>query len=246
MHLEILGEELEPLRFADVGDFAFFFVGNFTLEEMEPLVRTYIGGLPAGGRAETWRDVGIEAPEGVIEKTVRRGLEPKSRSRLYFTGDFTLEAMADVLQIKLREVLREDLGGTYSVRVGASASHYPEEEYTITVSFGCDPDRVDELTGVIFEQIDSLQTVGTTDEYLDKVKEMTKRDREVAMEENGFWVNGLSWIDFHGLDPKRYLRYNDMVDSLTVADVQRAAQEYLDRSNYARFVLLPEVAPATE
>ena len=237
-------------RFADVGDFTFFFVGNFTLDEMEPLVRTYIGGLPAGDRRETWRDVGIDAPNGIIEKTVRRGLEPKSRSRLFFNGpfefdgwrnDFTLEAMADILQLKLREVLREDLGGTYGVSVGARASHYPDEEYSISLSFGCDPDRVEELTGLVLDQIDSLKTAGTTDFYLDKVKEMTKREREVAMEENGFWLNGLSWADFHGLDPRRYLRYNDMVDSLTVADVQRAAQEYLDRSNYARFVLLPEV-----
>jgi len=217
---------------------------------MEPLVRTYIGGLPAGNRSETWRDVGIDAPRGVVEKTVRRGLEPKSRSGIFFKGpfdfdgwrnDFTLEAMGDVLQLKLREVLREDLGGTYSVGVGAGASHYPEEEYSISLSFGCDPDRVEELTGVVFEQIDSLKTVGTTDFYLDKVKEIAKRNREVAMKENRFWLNALGWVDFHGLDPLRYLRYNDMVDSVTVEAVQEAAQRYLDTSNYARFVLLPEM-----
>lgn len=235
-------------RFADTGDFSFVFVGNFTLEEMEPLVRTYIGGLPAADRSETWRDVGIDPPRGIIHKIVRRGLEPKSRSTIYFKGpfdfdgwrnDFTLEAMGDVLQLKLREVLREDLGGTYSVGVGASASHYPEEEYSISLGFGCDPERVEELTEVIFEQIDSLKTVGTTDFYLDKVKEIAKRDREVAMKENRFWLNGLGWVDFHGLDPVRHLRYNDMVDSLTVEAVQDAAQRYLDTSNYARFVLLP-------
>ncbi len=237
-------------RFADTSDFTFVFVGNFTLEGMEPLVRTYIGGLPAGNRSETWRDVGIDAPRGGVEKTVQRGLEPKSRSRIFFNGpfdfdgwrnDFTLEAMGDVLQLKLREVLREDLGGTYSVGVGASASHYPEEEYSISLGFGCDPDRVEELTGVVFEQIDSLKTVGTTDFYLDKVKEIAKRNREVAMKENRFWLNGLGWVDFHGLDPLRYLHYSDMVDSVTVEAVQEAAQQYFDTSNYARFVLLPEV-----
>jgi len=240
-------------RFADMSDFTFTFVGNFALDEIEPLVRTYIGGLPAGSRSETWRDVGIEAPSGVIEKTVRRGLEPKSRSTILFNGpfdfdgwrnEFTLKAMGDVLQIKLREVMREDLGGTYSVGVGASASHYPEEEYSISLRFSCDPERVEELTGVIFEQIDSLKTAGTTDVYLNKVKEITKRQREVAMKENRFWLSGLNRVDFHGLDPLQYLRYNDMVDSITVEAIQEAAQQYFDTSHYARFVLLPEEAAA--
>ena len=60
-------------RFADAGDFTFFFVGNFTLEGIEPLVRTYLGGLPTSGRQENWKDVGIEAPQGVVEKRVYRG-----------------------------------------------------------------------------------------------------------------------------------------------------------------------------
>ena len=235
-------------RFADAGDFTFFFVGNFTLEKIEPLVRAYLGGLPATGRTETWRNVGIERPIGVVEKTVHRGLEPKARTQMFFTGpfefdgwrnDFILEAMGDVLQIKLREVLREDLGGTYGVWVGARGSHYPDEEYSIALSFECDPNRVEELTEVILEQIDSLKTAGTTDVYVDKVKKIAKREHEVSSKENGFWVSGLSWAEFHGVDPVRYLRYSDMVDSLTAQAVQDAARRYFDLSNSARFVLLP-------
>jgi len=238
-------------RFADVGDFSFFFVGNFSLEEMEPLVRTYLGGLPASGRQEVWRDIGEESPRGVVKKTVRRGLEPKSQTHIVFTGpfefdgwrrDFVLESMADVLEIRLREILRMDLGGTYGVGVSGSASHYPQEEYQITIRFGCDPDRIEELTAVVFEQIDSLKTAGTTEVNVDKVKEIARREHEVNMKENGYWVNGLSWLDFHGLDPVRSLRYTEMTDSLTVSDIQAAAQQYFDLDNYAHFVLLPEAS----
>ena len=80
--------EIYRQRFADAGDFTFFFVGNFTLEGIENLVQTYLGGLPSSGRQENWKDVGIEAPQGVIEKTLYRGIEPKSQSRLIFTGPF--------------------------------------------------------------------------------------------------------------------------------------------------------------
>ena len=236
-------------RFADAGDFSFFFVGNFTLEAMEPLVRTYLGGLPATGRQETWRDVGIEAPEGVIDKAVYRGIEPKSQSRLIFTGPFAydgwknnleLRAMTSVLQIKLREVLREDLGGTYGVWISSSGTRYPDEEYRISITFGSDPERVEELTQVIFEQIDSLKTVGTTDLYIDKVKEMRQRQREIDLKENSFWVRSLASLDFNGVDPRRLIQYPALVDSLTAEAVQQAAQNYFNMDRYVRVVLYPE------
>ena len=242
-------------RFADAGDFTFFFVGNFTLESIEPLVRTYLGGLPSTGREEQWRDVGIEPPVGVVVKKFFRGIEPKSQSRLMFTGpfeydgwrnNFELKAMTSVLQIKLREVLREDLGGTYGVWVGGGASHYPQEEYRITLGFGCDPDRVDELTDVIFTQIDSLKNFGTTELYITKVVENQKREHEVNLQENGFWLNSLEAADFHGLDPRQALEYPAMVDSLSIEAVQRAAQRYFNMDNYVRVVLYPENFAATE
>ena len=238
-------------RFADAGDFSFFFVGNFTLEAMEPLVCTYLGGLPATGREEAWRDIGIEAPEGVIDKAVYRGIEPKSQSRLIFTGPFEydgwknnleLRAMTSVLQIKLREVLREDLGGTYGVWVSGSGARYPDEEYRISITFGSDPERVEELTQVIFEQIDSLKTVGTTDLYIDKVKEMRQRQREIDLEENSFWVGSLASLDFNGVDPRRLIQYSTLVDSLTAEAVQQAAQTYFNMDRYVRVVLYPEEA----
>jgi zinc protease len=236
-------------RFADMDDFSFYFVGNFTLDQIEPLVRTYLGGLPASERIENWRDVGVRPPRGIIEKTVRRGIEPKSLTSLAFAGpyqfdgwrnDFELGAMADVLQIKLREVLREDLGGTYGVWVNGSGSHFPKSTYMVNLRYGCDPGRVEELTAVVFAQIDSLKNFGPGEEQVAKVREAAKRNHEVNLKENGFWRGSLSAADFHGLDPTRVLRYEAMVDSLTVDAVQQAAQRYFDMENYVRVVLLPE------
>ena len=168
---------------------------------------------------------------------------------MIFTGPFEydgwknnleLRAMTSVLEIKLREVLREDLGGTYGVWVSSSGSHYPDEEYRISISFGSDPDRVEELTQVIFEQIDSLKTVGTTDIYVDKVKEMRKRQRETDLKENSFWVGSLASLAFNGVDPRLLTQYPALVDSLTVEAVQQSAQKYFNMDRYVRVVLYPE------
>ncbi|MCH8125651.1 insulinase family protein [candidate division KSB1 bacterium] len=240
--------EIYKDRFTDFSDFTFFFVGNFDLETMEPFVKTYLGGLPSTQRKENWRDVGVRPPKGVIEKTVKKGLEEKSQVRLVFTGPFKWDrtdryhmiSMASALRIKLRKALREDLGGTYGVGVNAGTSHYPNEDYSISISFGCAPDRVDELTQEIFTQIDSLKSFGIDDETVTKVKEAQKRTREIDLKKNGFWLSILQFYYQHDIDPVSVLDFDERLKNLSASDMQKSAQKYFDLNNYVKVVLLPE------
>jgi zinc protease len=224
------------------------FVGNFEPEGIRPLVETYLGGLPSSGRVETWRDQGIDPPEGVIRKEVRRGLEAKSETMIVFTGSFedtrtnrhTMRALQEVLQIRLRNRLREDLGGTYGVGVRASTERYPDGEYAIRVNFGCAPDRVEELVGVVFEQIDSLQTYGPTREDVRKVQEMQRRQRETDLRENGYWLSQLVGYDQLHLDFRDIMTYELLIDALEPGLVRDAAWQYLRTDNYVQVTLLPE------
>ncbi len=43
--------------------------------------------------------------------------------------------MAGFLRIRLREVLREDLGGTYGVSVTPTVTIFPDAEYSLSISF---------------------------------------------------------------------------------------------------------------
>ena len=235
-------------RLADASDFTFLFVGNFEPEVIKPLVETYLGGLPALDREETWVDRKVRAPKGVIEKIVHRGIEPKSSTRVVFTGPFAwnwqnrfdLNAMVSAFRIKLREVLREDLGGTYGVRVGVSRSRDPVGSYALTVSFGSDPERAEELRQVMFTQIDSLKQVGLGQSYIDKVKESQRRSRETDLKENRYWLSVLRFYYLHGEDPTNILRAEEKIQGLTVEAVKTAANRYFNTENYAQFVLLPE------
>lgn len=235
-------------RFADASDFNFFFVGNFDLEGIKLLVTTYLGGLPTLNRDEMWKDPGVNPPTGVIKKTVKKGIEPKSYVRIAFTGpyewsrqnNYSFDSMIDVMRIKLRETLREDLSGTYGVGVFASNSLYPTQDYTIQISFGCNPDRVEELSQTVFNQIDSLQTFGTTEKYITKVKETQIRSNETNLKENGFWVNELRNAYYTRQDPLNILEYPKLVETLSEQMVQDAAKKYFNTQNYVQVVLLPE------
>ena len=122
-------------RFTDASDFTFVFVGSFDLPTMKPLVERYLG-APAVDRAgrKRGRTSACTRPTGVVEKRVDKGIEPKSqaahrrspaRSSTTRSGASAIRAMADVLEIRLRESLREDLGGTYSVSASAGYSKIP-------------------------------------------------------------------------------------------------------------------------
>ncbi|MEE9170948.1 MAG: insulinase family protein, partial [bacterium] len=240
--------EIYNNRFADFGDFTFLFVGNFDGETIEPLVETYLGGLPSRNREETGKDVGVRPPRGIVQKTVRRGLEEKSQVRFVFTGPFEWNAtnryvigsMASALRIKLREALREDLGGTYGVGVNASTSKFPVEDYSLAISFGCSPDRVDELSKEVFNKIDSLKLYGVDDLVLTKVKETQRRERETDLKRNGFWLSVLQFYYQHGIEPESIWEFDERAEKLSTEDIQEAAQKYFDMDNYVKVVLLPE------
>jgi zinc protease len=234
-------------RFADAGDFTFIFVGAFTEKEIEPLVLTYLATLPTEARDETWKDVGIRPPDGTVERTVRRGLEPKAQVRIVFTGPFTwtqenrhaLTSLGSVLRIKLREALREEKGGTYGVSAGGSPIHYPREEYRFAVAFGCAPERVDELVKAVFDQIDSLKNYDVDSSYITKVKETQWREREVSMKQNGFWLSALEFTLSNDIDPMQILTYRELIATLNPDVIREAAREYLNTERYAKFILLP-------
>ncbi|MDI6766961.1 MAG: insulinase family protein [Bacteroidota bacterium] len=234
-------------RFADASDFTFVLDGAFKTEEIKPVVLTYLGGLPSKQQKENWKDVGITQAKGVIAKTVKKGIEPKSQVRMVFTGSFewtrenrhAIQSMTSVLRIKLREALREEKGGTYGVGVSASTYKIPKPQYRISVSWGCSPDRVDELEKTAMEQIDSLKKYGVSDIYITKVKESQRREREVSLKENRFWLNSLQSAYTYNEDPLDILKYDQLIEKVSSDLVQQVAQKYFDMNNYIKVEQYP-------
>ena len=234
-------------RFADLGDATFVFVGAFDWEALRALAETYLASLPTTERAEEWVDHDIDPPEELIDQVVRSGIEPRSNTVVVFAGDMdwsrqealTLSVVGDVLQIRLRERVREQLGGTYSIGVNGSGSSHPDEEYLVSIIFGSDPDRTEELFGEVLDGIAWLQA-GGEQEDLDKVKEQLRTLREEALRENGFWLNQIRAAAQRGEAFSEIVGFDERLDALTLEQVAAAAQLYLPSDRYVRVVLFPE------
>jgi zinc protease len=240
-------------RFSDASDYIFIFVGSLDPETMRPLVERYLGALPVTGRQESWRDLGIRPPRGVVEETVYAGLEPRSQTRMMFTGSFDIEdaverirltAVGILAQARLRNVLREKLGGTYTVSVGSGYGARPEPYYSLAVSFGSDPGRVDELTGTLLQELVTLREEGPTAAEVASVIQVMLRGHESNLEQNSYWIDRLSSFYGYGLSNGMAVleTYPAEIGALTPADLTEAFGRYFDLENYVRVTLLPEEA----
>lgn len=235
-------------RMGDASDFTFVFVGNFSVDSIRPLVLQYLGGLPASGRIEKWRDIGVRPPTGVVERVVRKGVEPKSETNIVFTGPLTdvsstnrmaLGLMLDILEIRLRDVLREEMSGTYGVDVSGSTSREPTPSYTVTISFGADPARLDSLTKTVFQQIDLLKSKGVTAAEIAKVKETQKRGWETNIKRNEYWLSQIGARDETGEKLADVLTLPAQLDAISAKQIVATAS-LMRRDRFVRVSLLPE------
>lgn len=235
-------------RFSDAGDFTFVFVGNIDLERLKPIVETYLGSLPTKGRKESWRDIKVSWPDGVATKIVTKGTEPKSSVVLTFHGpekwsrdaENDVRMLSEVLGMRLREILREDMGGVYGVSVAGNLRRRPKQEYTFTVRFGCAPENVDKLEKAVFDEVKAIQEKGIGEDYILKVKELRRRAHETNLKENAFWMRELERAYTYGDDPKLIPDITAMTEKVTSDRVRAAAKKYISPKQYVLGVLKPE------
>ena len=237
-------------RFKNAADFTFFFVGAFAVEEITPLLTTYLASLPSTGRAESRGiDMGLRFPEAVRRETVRKGQEPRSQTAIMFFADTGLDelethrlrAATRILQMRLREVLREELGGIYSVGVRYSDTS-PQPGYgTTSVQFGSSPENADRLTSVVMEELDRLRREGPSDTELQVVKETEKRGLEGSILQNGYWLGSLQAMHLLERDPRSILRRVERAESLSKENIHAVVRKYFPTDRYTIVTLIPEI-----
>ncbi|HEV7378190.1 MAG TPA: insulinase family protein [Dyadobacter sp.] len=235
-------------RFADASDFIFTFVGAFKIDEIKPLLEKYIGGLPSTDRDDTFKHPNIFPPKGRIEKTVYKGLEPKSKVSLILSGEYDynpenniqIEALQEVLQIKLIEALREEESGVYGVGVSQSTEKIPTGHYRFSIGFGCAPENVDKLVKRTIEEIDKVKTNGADKKDIEKFVAESNRELEIALKTNSFWLDYLDDNVFLGDDLNEIFQREKLLKSITVDSTKAAAEKYFNEENLVKVVLMPE------
>jgi zinc protease len=153
-------------------------------------------------------------------------------------------AAITVLQIALRDVLREDLGQTYSVSVGLSQS-LPQRGYGyVQVSFGAAPENVEAMSQRVLAEVRRLQEEGPSGDLTARAKESARREYETALKQNGYWLRRLQTIHLLGRDPREILTRVERIDSLTPALVRETLRSFFPVDRHTIVTLVPEETAA--
>jgi zinc protease len=238
-------------RFADAADFTFAFVGSFEPAQLEALAQQYLGTLPAKGSREKYTPRLRQPPQEVVTRTLNQGKEERSVVNMVFEGplDATvtpeLQVQANLLEQaisgNLQSELREKRGAVYGVLLEIDLAEAPSPMYRATISFTTDPHRVDELVGVVLDEIELLRESPPSRGSLELSKEYERRQRQEARGQNSFWLGVLEhWAKFPDSDPRDVLEFEADLFAVTPEQVQALGEQIFRKDRYVKVVLQPQ------
>lgn len=235
-------------RIGDASGMHFVLVGSFRTDSIIPLLETYLGSLPSSGQRFSVKDNKVRPVKGVKQLTVNKGKEQKSLILSFYTGELPYsqdlrlkaEAVAEILNIRIIEELREKIQGIYGGGVYAQVEKYPYANYSFVLQLPCGPEKVDTLLKAVKSEIFRLVNKGPDQSYLDKVKKQWLEHHKTDIKENATWLQALLSRQSEQADPKYLLQYEQLVEKLTVKDIQDAARKMFDGRNIFTAVLMPE------
>ena len=235
-------------RFFSAKELSFFVVGSFDAEQIKPLLASYLGGLPSTTVTIGIKDYGLRPVSGIVKKEVYAGKEQKSIVDINLHGlapyskeeSLKMSAMLEVMQLRITETLREDLGAVYSPRVSGGLSRIPYGAFNVALNLPCAPENVDKLISSTFAVIAKMKEAPPTEEDLNKVKANWIKNNQKNIKTNTYWLSYLSNAQLNGDNPEDIFTQEERINAITVQDIQNAANKYLDTNNYIQVVLYPE------
>lgn len=248
-------------RFSNASDFTFMFVGDFNERKLLKLCQYYLGNLPvtvSSAEQPVWKETAF--PEGIKTSVVNRGLDEQSTVYIAFgtelaaasdaqqvwLDDELIDSLASLLEIKLRESLREDKGGTYGVGVDTWITSMQTvkspRQANVHISFGCEPGREQELIDETFAVIRQLQTSGVDEETLGKLRENYRRNKELSLKDNSWWLGQLVYTQMTKQQDVAFVTDCDTVpETITSEYMQALVTRYCPLDNYVAATLEPEL-----
>ena len=239
-------------RFGNAADFTFLIVGAATPEDVRPLVERYIASLPSTGKGgEQPDDPEIRPFVGSMNNVQRVLPIPLAQTLLVFDAPFPidsvdyfaerdkLDALSYVLTRRLREKLREELGGTYGVSVLASTFRLYDEHFRVMIQFQSAPEQMYDLNSEMKNILDALREEGPTVEELHAAERVRERRLQTALQDNDYWLDRLELHNRLGLPIDRILTPYGSTQ-LTPETMRDAARRFLPEKAFVHLTQMPK------
>lgn len=232
-------------------------VGDFDEERAIALVAATLGALPprevefsnyADNRDRSFtadRSARLLYHDGAEDQALIRLMWP-TRDDADFREAQGLELLERVVRARMIDVLREELGQTYSPRVSAQQSRVYPGWGTFMVGAAVDVGQVDAAREAMRAAIASLRDAKADEDLLLRARQPYVERYENALKTNRGWM-GL--VDRAQTEPERIARFvsgEDQLKTLTAEELQALAIRYLDPAQALEVVVVPRPAEGVD
>lgn len=235
--------------FDDASVFTFFITGNVEEQVAREMAEKYIGSLPSLNNTETWKDLGIRQPGGIVRKEIQIPLAtPKATVIMNYSANLgfnpknnlMMDVLKGILDLIYTEKVREDQGGTYGVSTNATSYKRPVEKADLLVAFECDPARAAELKEIIYRELQGIAQEGPSQVNLEKAVSNMLKTREEEKEHNSYWAGTVSSYYVYGIDNNDDKNFAGILNGLTAKDMKKMVKKYLAKADLLEMVFVPE------
>lgn len=234
-------------RYGDASDWVFVFAGDIDVDAVTELANVYIGSLPGSGATETWIDVEDPPPSGVSGTEVAAGTGDTASVTMLFTSpvaeiDAGLRVTADVttelVQARLTDVVREELGESYSPSAVSYITTDPDPVIETYVFVTGSPARVASIADLVVAELDELGTDGPTDqEFFNAYAQV---EEALNFVNNGTFVQELLEAELHpARDLDDYIFEFPELQSVTAGRVQDYVDVHISPERYIQVTVVP-------
>jgi zinc protease len=235
-------------RFGDASDFSFSFSGDFDLGEATDLARHYLGTLPSTDRVEPVDFVEPAPPAGIVAEQTVAGEGEQASVALLFTAaatpdrrdDIAAAILQEVVTARLTDVVREELGDSYSPFAFTQITGGGAPNAETYISNTTAPELLDEVVAAVIAQLDDLRVNGPTDREFAAASENVGQQVVLFSNEQ---VNDEVLSVF--TDPAGNASFDEFLDQaqwvevIDAAEIREAASRWLPADRYIEVRVLP-------
>ena len=233
-------------RFANAGDFVFYFVGNFDETAIRPLIEQYIASLP-GKRTQVDYPKFPDFVNGKVENKFQRVMESPKATVVdiwHMPVDYTVEnyvladAAAQVLSMVYLKDIREDASAAYSVGASGSVSRHGNDCKAVIQAYcPMDPKKSDLVLQLLAKGF-ADNCVKVDADKVAKVKENMLKNADEEAKSNGNWLDVIDEYVFTGVD--LFTTYKKEINAITPEKIAAFLKKMLDSGNRTEVVMTPK------
>jgi zinc protease len=222
-------------------------VGDFNPDILVETVSKYFGGLPSKKADSKYHIAVPKFPEGkALQLQVDTEIPKAITMVAYPTDDFwdihqtrRLSILASVINERLRVIIREKLGASYSqYAYNRPSKAYPGYGVFRKVVF-TGPEKALNLVDVMKQISSDLTGEGISDDELQRALKPTLTNIIEMRRKNEYWLNSV--LSGSKLHPEQLEWARNIIDdfgSITSQEVLKTAKKYLDNDKMAQVVII--------